>query len=338
MNKHPRPAFAGRNRGFTLVELMVSMVLGLVIIGGATGVILANRQSYRTNEGLSQLQEGARSAFELMARDIRQAGDTGCDSNGRVANVVETATGTAWWRTWFGMEGFGGDTEDGAVLFGTAARQRIEGTDSLLVQGLDGSAVAVESHTPGSARFRLATASTVAANDIMMVCNFDHAAIFKVTAYNAVDRDVSYAYGTTGDVRNCSEGLGYPTACGSATGNAYAYLPNAQLARLMAVDWFVGNNGRAGGRSLFRQRLGMLQPEEMVAGVSNMELAYLEEGGDGEFEEDAAAIGNWSNVIAVRVRLTIDSADARISTDPGVNQGRLQRSFTNVITLRNRVL
>jgi prepilin-type N-terminal cleavage/methylation domain-containing protein len=51
-------------RGFSLVELMISMLLGLVIIGAATGVILANRQSYRTNEGLSQIQESARTAFE----------------------------------------------------------------------------------------------------------------------------------------------------------------------------------------------------------------------------------------------------------------------------------
>ena len=43
MKTHRRPTLAGGNSGFTLVELMVSMVLGLVIIGGATGVILANR-------------------------------------------------------------------------------------------------------------------------------------------------------------------------------------------------------------------------------------------------------------------------------------------------------
>ena len=30
-------------------------------------------------------------------------------------------------------------------------------------------------------------------------------------------------------------------------------------------------------------------------------------------------------------------ADARLSSDADVNSGRLQRSFTNIITLRNRV-
>jgi type IV pilus assembly protein PilW len=336
VNKHSRQCLAGRNRGFTLVELMVSMVLGLVIIGGATGVIIANRQSYRTNEGLSQLQESARSAFELMARDIRQAGVTGCDSNGRVANVVQTASGAEWWQTWFGMEGFAGDTEDGAVVFGTDPRQRIEGTDSLLVQGLDGNAFAIQAHTPSSATFRLNPPANVAANDILMVCNFDHAAIFKVTSYDATSRDMVYASTATGSPRNCSQGLGYPTDCSSTSGNPYQYQTSSQMARLMAVDWFIGNNGRDNGRSLFRQRLGIAQPEEMVAGVSNMALAYLEEG-ESAFDVEST-VTNWSNVVAVRVTLTIDSTDERISTAPGDNQGRLQREFTNVITLRNRVL
>jgi len=328
-----RHAAAGRNGGFTLVELMVSMLLGLIIIGGATAVIIANRQSYRTNEGLSQLQESARSAFELMARDIRQAGVTGCDSNGRVANVVRTDP-PAWWQEWVGMRGFDGDEDDGAVEFGTDPRTRVEGTHSLLVQGLDGNAIAVQTHTTGSGLFRLnAAATNIAAGDIVMVCDFNHAVIFMASGYNAANREVSYVASDTGSPRNCSPGLGFPTNC-ATPGNAYAYSPNAQLARLMAVNWFVGNNGRDGGRSLFRQRIGMDDPEEIVVGVSGMTLRYLVEGGSAFVDPPV----NWAAVSAIQVILTLESADQRVSSDPGENQGRLQREFTNVITLRNRVL
>jgi len=328
VSKQVRRYLAGRNSGFTLVEMMVSMVLGLVIIGGATGVILANRQSYRTNEGLSQLQESARTAFELMARDIRQAGVTGCDSNGRIANVLDPAGGE-WWKTWLGMRGFNGDTDDGAVEFGTEARERVEGTDSLLVQGLDGNGLAVELHRPSDAILKLKTAASIAADDVMLVCDFNHAAIFGVRSYNSTDREVNYATGATGAVRNCSQGLGFPTNC--PNNNLYTYEPGSQVARVMAVDWYVGINSR-GGRSLFRKRME-LDPEEIVAGVTNMTLTYLQEGAN----DFAATVTNWSNVTAVRVELTLDSIDQRISSDMDVNQGRLQRSFANVITLRNRV-
>ena len=42
-----------RSRGFSLVELMVAMALGLVIVGGVVSVMIANKRSYRTNEGLA---------------------------------------------------------------------------------------------------------------------------------------------------------------------------------------------------------------------------------------------------------------------------------------------
>jgi len=72
-----------RSRGFSLVELMVAMALGLVIVGGVVSVLTANKRSYRANEGLAQVQEAARTAFELIARDVRQSGNTGCDNAAR---------------------------------------------------------------------------------------------------------------------------------------------------------------------------------------------------------------------------------------------------------------
>jgi type IV pilus assembly protein PilW len=324
---------AGRDRGFTLVELMVSMLLGLIIIGGATAVIVANRQSYRTNEGLSQLQESARTAFELMARDIRQAGVTGCDSKGKVANVVLTSP-TAWWQNWFVLRGFAGDQNDGAATFGTGAMQRVAGTDSLHAQGLDGNGIAVQLHTPSAATIRLnAGTMSIAAGDILMACDFEQSTIFMAASYNTTTNTISHASSAAGSPRNCTAGLGHPTNC--TTANLHTYKPGSQVARLMAVDWFVGNNGRGDGRSLYRWRMGAAQPDEMVAGVSAMNLRYLEEGED-DFGQEAD-VNNWANVTAVEVQLTIDSADRNIASDPAVNSGRLQRVFTNVITLRNRV-
>ena len=134
-----RATTARHCQGMTLIELMISMVLGLVIIGGATSVMLANQQSYRTNEALSQVQESQRSAFELLSRDVREAGFNGCNSRGRVANVLERRSpGPYWWQTWVGMQGFDGRQAGGAVSFGTAVGTRVEGTDSIVVQGVQG--------------------------------------------------------------------------------------------------------------------------------------------------------------------------------------------------------
>jgi type IV pilus assembly protein PilW len=79
--------------GFSLIELMVAMVLGLIVLGAAIAVFQSNQRSYRSNEGLNRVQEGARVAYEMMSRDIRSAGTSACTDEGQVlgtdANSVD---------------------------------------------------------------------------------------------------------------------------------------------------------------------------------------------------------------------------------------------------------
>jgi type IV pilus assembly protein PilW len=328
-------------RGFTLIEIMVSMVLGLVLVGGATGLILANRQSYRTNEALSQVQESARTAFELLARDVREAGISGCDSSGRMANVLDTDDGTAWWQTWFGVAGYEGGEVSPAVAISTTVAERVAGTDSVVLQGIQGTGLSVENHDPVSANFKInATTTDFVDNDVLIVCDFDHAVMVQATNYNSSNVTVVHNTGEgVATPGNCSKGLGYPTVC-ETNGNPYVFGPNSQVARLAAVAWYVGNNGRAaeGGRSLYRRRMGAgaaILTEEVVAGVTDMQLSYREQGVD-TFRE-ANNVGDWTTVNAVMITLTVQSADQRVTSDNNVNAGRIERRFTNIVTLRNRV-
>jgi prepilin-type N-terminal cleavage/methylation domain-containing protein len=63
-----------RNRGFTLIELMVSLVLGLVVIGGVMGVFMSTYQANAQNIKSVRLNEEMRAVMSLMTRDIRRAG------------------------------------------------------------------------------------------------------------------------------------------------------------------------------------------------------------------------------------------------------------------------
>ena len=64
-------ALPRRMRGLSLVEVMVTVAIGLVITLGVVGVVGVNQQNLRITEGLSESQENARMAFELIARDVR---------------------------------------------------------------------------------------------------------------------------------------------------------------------------------------------------------------------------------------------------------------------------
>jgi type IV pilus assembly protein PilW len=319
---------------------MISMVLGLVVIGAVLSVMLSNKRTYRTSTAMSEIQESSRSAFELMARDIRQSGATGCDNSGKVANVLNT--GTLWWQNWFSIKGFEGTDTDPAVAVGTNPGDRVSGTDSLQLQSIVGTGLSVQNHDPVNAQIKLnATAADFAAGDVLMMCDFDHAAVFQASSYDTTNVAVIHDSGT-GAPGNCSKGLGFPTNCGSATGNAYKFAANSQVAHFTATDWYIGNNGRPdeGGRSLYRQRLGSggaLVTEEIVAGVTNMQIRYRVTGTDDFVDATSITAANWPNVNALTVTFTLTSADQRVSTDNTVNSGRLQRSFTWLVTLRNRV-
>lgn len=59
--------------GLTLVELMVSLVLGLLIVLVSTGLLLSVRTGFLAQDDEVQLQDGARYALETIARAVRQA-------------------------------------------------------------------------------------------------------------------------------------------------------------------------------------------------------------------------------------------------------------------------
>jgi len=74
-------------RGFSLVELMVSMVIGLVIIGAALSTYLGNRGGARQTAALAQVTDDATTAFGILRSQIAMAGYSQPTS-------VNTTTGT----------------------------------------------------------------------------------------------------------------------------------------------------------------------------------------------------------------------------------------------------
>jgi type IV pilus assembly protein PilW len=63
----------GRERGMTLVELMVAMAIGLFLVGGALFVYSQSKNTYRAGDSLARLQETARFAMDTLEPDVRLA-------------------------------------------------------------------------------------------------------------------------------------------------------------------------------------------------------------------------------------------------------------------------
>lgn len=75
--------------GLSLLELMISLTIGFMIIAAVGYLYLGSRQSFRTQDNLTTIQENARYALETMSHDIRMAGYLGCSNlNTITPNVI----------------------------------------------------------------------------------------------------------------------------------------------------------------------------------------------------------------------------------------------------------
>jgi type IV pilus assembly protein PilW len=67
--------------GVTVIELMVALLLGLLLTGGAIQVFVSNRATYGFNEGFARVQENGRFALDTLSYHARLAGYLGCLSD-----------------------------------------------------------------------------------------------------------------------------------------------------------------------------------------------------------------------------------------------------------------
>jgi len=76
-------------RGVSLIELMVALVIGLFLIFGAVTIYQQSRATFRTTEAVARLQEVARLAFDVLEADVRMANYWGL--NNRAEYIVNRA-------------------------------------------------------------------------------------------------------------------------------------------------------------------------------------------------------------------------------------------------------
>ncbi len=307
-----------RQAGLTLVELMVAMLLGLVVIGAVVSVLLSSRQSYTTNNGLSQVQDNARIAFELMARDIRQAGSSPC-GNGTVNDVLG---GSGWYR-WVNGAGLFGVDNANALAPAPTVPAPAANMPAIVTRGAGQvSANLITAGTACAANAPMINAPTdvgIGANDLVFACDGTQAYIYQTAAFNAGLPLAAVGTGTPGN----SSQLG----CSSFSSSAY-------VAPYQAYAWYLGAAGagaQTGTLSLYRAHYtgNALVSDEIIRGVTNLQVAYLTSGTN--FVSAATVGASWNAVNAVRLTLTLQT---RTNPNNNTNPEPLVRTFDTTIRVR----
>lgn len=62
------------DKGATLIELMIVLVIAVILVGGIYSLFMTQQRSYSVQDQVTGVQQDARAALTIMARDIRMSG------------------------------------------------------------------------------------------------------------------------------------------------------------------------------------------------------------------------------------------------------------------------
>ncbi len=348
-------------RGMTLVELLVGLTISLVILAGVYQVFVGSSTSYRENEQFARLQENARFAMEILGRDIRMAGYTGCAAE--VGSIVNTLNDTSFLFNFnVGVQGFdyvgpvaptGLDALDFSPNLDASIplTDLVEGSDILTIRRVGGGdPIYLETAMPDTSADLKVTDGTstdlIDTDDIVMISDCVSAAVFQVTNYTQTNGNTVHNSGGTPT-------FGDPDYPGNATKNlGNSFGPGAEIVKMTTLSYFIRNNS-LGVPSLYSTDYS--STIELIQGVERMQIRYgVDTDGDRQVNSyvTAAGVASWDDVIAIRVGLLLQSdingkAPADTATydldGDGVNEynpadeRRMRRVFKATFALRNRV-
>jgi type IV pilus assembly protein PilW len=77
---------ARNDRGYTLMELMVAIAIGMIVMASVATTFTSQTRAYSAQEQINQMEQNARGALDIMSREIKMAGYK--PNGGSVTGVV----------------------------------------------------------------------------------------------------------------------------------------------------------------------------------------------------------------------------------------------------------
>jgi len=71
--KFIRGLFKNR-RGFSLIELMIAMGIGMAVLAGVTTTFISQSKFYNAQEQVNEMEQSARGALDVITRELKMAG------------------------------------------------------------------------------------------------------------------------------------------------------------------------------------------------------------------------------------------------------------------------
>ena len=333
----------GEQRGFSLIELMVAMVLSIILLAGVIEVYTGSKQAFYVQEGISRMQEGGRFVMDRLSKDIGAAGYMGClASAGNVINTLSTTTGIYNLAAPItGEEGTGPMGTDKITI-----SRAVPGAAIPVVQPMNNqtSSVTVDDTEPGY--------DALEQGDVIILSDCSDAVAFMVTS-SPVANDggvIQHDITTAAPSGHPNAGLTNQTTdlqhvYGSDNGSLASVIPVVTKTYEIATSTAGGLAGgvcsaATPGYCALRETSNA-GAREMVEGVEDLQILY---GEDTDVTPDlvpdvyraANNVADWNDVVSVRIIVSVNEVEQAQGRGDGVVDPNLGKTFSNVIRLRSR--
>lgn len=328
-----------KSNGLSLIELLVSMVLGLTLATGVVQIYAGSNTTERDREARQRIQENGRFATNFLSQEVRMAGYLGCLSSIEGVTVNNILDGPpATFQPQFGVQGWEatgtnpGVINNGASDVAVAATNTAEWTngeaghviptfnavpnsDIIRIWNAAGTPGLVTSITEGIApSIQAESDAGIAADDFLILSDCEQADFVQACV---VTPDAGPATTSTISLSNaCNPGNDSPAIISSVTSVA----DPAEVVRLEGTIFYVGKRGdiATNPSSLFRRQLSATgtagTAEELIEGVESMQILYginidLDVRNTVDAYVPANLVTEFSKVISVRISLLMQSIE-----------------------------
>ena len=339
--------------GLSLVELMISITLGLVLMTGVIQMFLSSKSTFNNQQSLSRIQETGRLAIDFIARDVRMAAYYGCAKNSSGAVTLLNDLTVSGLHENFGVGIMGYDTAanvpHGASTDLSASPIPVTDTSILVVRSASQLGSLINAPSNDNNVFAYTSAAAVDPNNCVGNLCKGGAAVATDCAKSMVFAINSLAVVANKLTINHTDAWAKVVA-GESTPITFVA---GQVMPMNTTVYFLATRAGSNIPSLW-QKINNGTPIELLEGVEKMNVTYATldtppkprviTTGYRKASEIAAA--DWPNVISVRVDLVVSSLENNVLGKPEpykflgkeiANDQRLRQVFSSVITIRSRM-
>lgn len=298
--------------GFSLVELLIAVALGLIVVAGLVNLLISNRKAYQVQQGNNYLQQNLRFASDRINWSLRMADFWGGVSAANVQGVMGTGAGASGCNAaWIlagraGAVGGGVHGYDGGSSFPVAdcvdTADYVKGSDVLVLRYADTDPCAVD-------------------ND---------ASVLDTTGCEPTS--THYLAASAGQTASLfAKGDSVPSLTGAST-RRYVYPYRLEMYYLQPCSnrgsghCAATSDGGSPLPTLMRMRLTSdgLQRDAIVEGIEQLQFEYglentASSNGILETWRSASAMGatDWAHVVSVRVSMIARSRERDVAIPHG---------------------